>query len=82
MHCAAPFPLLSDQGGKVAQAYGVDTPLLHFFRRTTFLIDEVGILRDVIPGMPDNKVILAKLRSWPPIATSSTEVTEPDVPNH
>lgn len=63
LHCAAPFPLLSDRGGKVAQAYGVDNPL-HLFRRATFLIDEQGILREIVLGMPDNEAILAKLSSW------------------
>lgn len=69
LHCAAPFPLLSDQGGKVANAYGIAAPL-GLTRRTTFLIDERGIVRAIVPGMPDNASLLATLRSWPPTGAS------------
>lgn len=61
----------------MAQAYGVDVPIVHLFKRTTFLIDESGIIRDVISGMPDNHAILEKLHSWPPIAPPSSGVATP-----
>lgn len=62
----APFPLLSDEGGKVAAQFGVDMPIIHFFKRTTFLIDGRGILRSIVPGMPDNSALLRELQSWDP----------------
>src|ERR1700704_1148846 len=41
---ALSFPLLSDDGGQIAQAYGVRS-LMGTARRSLFLIDENGIIR-------------------------------------
>jgi thioredoxin-dependent peroxiredoxin len=45
------FPLLSDEGGSVARAFGVSPGLLSFIRpvkRTTFVIGTDGLILDVI----------------------------------
>lgn len=41
-----PFPLLSDQGGALCRSYGVLNPL-GFIQRSTFIIDENGILAKI-----------------------------------
>jgi peroxiredoxin len=46
------FPLLSDPGGKVAEAYGVLTPVVKLARRTTFVIDGRGRIEQVEEGGP------------------------------
>jgi len=43
-----PFTLLSDPGKQVAQKYGVDGPLSIGVRRTTFLVDRDGKVRDAV----------------------------------
>jgi len=43
-----PFPLLADEGGKVAAAYGVKGIL--FTDRATFVIDPAGTIRKVLTG--------------------------------
>lgn len=43
-----PFPLLSDQGGKAASAYGVKGLL--WANRTTFVIDESGKIIAIFEG--------------------------------
>lgn len=51
---ALPFAVLSDVGGKVASAYGVygitkaDGSILDEARRVTFIIDDRGVVRQVI----------------------------------
>jgi peroxiredoxin Q/BCP len=45
------YPLLSDEDGSVARAYGVSPGLLSFIRpvrRTTFVIGTDGLILDVI----------------------------------
>ncbi|MBM3267107.1 MAG: peroxiredoxin [Candidatus Sericytochromatia bacterium] len=64
IHCATPFPLLSDAGGKVARAYGVAMPVIGVSRRVTFLIDRQGVVRHVADGMPDDAALLEVLASW------------------
>ena len=65
VHCADPFPFLSDPDGKVARQYGVDG-LFHFFSRTTFLIDAHGIVRSVVQGMPFDRNLSDTIAAWPP----------------
>ncbi len=43
-----PFPLLADEGGKVARAYGVYT--LGFASRVTFVVSPDGKIAKVIEG--------------------------------
>ena len=49
------FPLLSDPDGSVATKYGVLDPTAQFTRRVTFVIDDQGILRQIV-----DKVDVAK----------------------
>jgi peroxiredoxin Q/BCP len=44
------FPLLSDPGGKVAEAYGVLAPVVKMARRATFVIDGAGRIRHIEEG--------------------------------
>ncbi|MCA9582703.1 MAG: peroxiredoxin [Myxococcales bacterium] len=57
-----PFPILADEDGKIADAYGVPTTL-GFARRMTFLIDRHGIIRrvfeDVDPAVHAEEVLRA-----------------------
>lgn len=45
--CGLPYPLLSDEGGKVRAAFGVPKTFGILPGRTTYLIDESGIVRHV-----------------------------------
>jgi peroxiredoxin len=52
------FPILSDEAKTVSQQYGVLIPLIRLAKRTTFIIDERGIIRTIQKGGeaadPDN----------------------------
>lgn len=45
--CRVKFPLLSDEGGKVRQAYGVKSTFGIIAGRVTFVIDKTGTIRHV-----------------------------------
>jgi peroxiredoxin Q/BCP len=45
-----PFPLLSDGGGKVAKQYGGTVMLIGFANRTTFVIGQDGIVKEIVRG--------------------------------
>lgn len=45
--CRVKFPLLSDEGGRVRQAYGVKSTLGIIAGRVTFVIDKSGTVRHV-----------------------------------
>ena len=66
LHCVAPFPFLSDEGGKLTRVYGIEGAIVKWAKRTTYLIDEGGIVRQVYAGMPDNMAILKAIASLPP----------------
>jgi thioredoxin-dependent peroxiredoxin len=44
------FPLLSDEARTVSKQYGVLIPLIRLANRTTFLIDEQGIISAIQKG--------------------------------
>jgi len=44
------FPILSDEAKTVSQQYGVLIPLIRLANRTTFLIDERGIISAIQKG--------------------------------
>ena len=44
------FPILSDETKTVSKQYGVLIPLIRLAWRTTFLIDEQGIIRAIQKG--------------------------------
>lgn len=46
---ALPFPLLADTEGKVLAAYGVPKNPKGYASRTTFVIDENGVIRRIFP---------------------------------
>ncbi len=73
LHCATPFPFLSDAGGKVSKLYGVQLPAIKLTRRVTFLIDQGGIVREVVEGMPKNAALLASLAAWDTRAGEATQ---------
>jgi len=45
--CKAPFPLLSDEGGKVRGLYSVGATLGLIPGRVTFIVDEDGVVRHI-----------------------------------
>jgi peroxiredoxin Q/BCP len=45
-----PYPLLSDEGGKVAKQYGGTMPLVGVANRATFVLERDGTVKDVITG--------------------------------
>jgi peroxiredoxin Q/BCP len=45
-----PYPLLSDQGGKVAAQYGGKVPVVGVANRATFVIATDGTVKEVITG--------------------------------
>jgi thioredoxin-dependent peroxiredoxin len=44
------FPILSDEARTVSKQYGVLMPLIRLAKRTTFLIEERGIIRVIQKG--------------------------------
>ena len=45
-----PYPLLSDEGGKVAKQYGGTVPVVGLANRATFVLETDGTVKDVITG--------------------------------
>ena len=45
--CKTPFPLVGDEDKRICEAFGVLWPLIKIPQRTTFVIDEEGIVRAV-----------------------------------
>ncbi len=45
-----PFPLLSDQGGKIAKQYGGTVALIGFANRATFVVGRDGIVKEIVTG--------------------------------
>jgi peroxiredoxin Q/BCP len=45
-----PFPLLSDQGGKVARQYGGTVAILGMANRATFVVDRDGTVKEIVTG--------------------------------
>ncbi len=64
-HCAADFPFLSDDGGKIAQKYDSAGGMLmvKLPKRRAFLIDKAGTIRQVYEGMPDHTQIFKDLEA-------------------
>jgi len=50
---AITFPLIDDAAGTIRNLYGGG--------RVTYLLDEAGMIRYVMPGVPDNKRLLEEL---------------------
>jgi peroxiredoxin Q/BCP len=53
--CDVRFPLLSDEGAKVRELYGVKSSLGLFPGRVTFVIDKEGIIRRVFASQMNPK---------------------------
>jgi peroxiredoxin Q/BCP len=47
---ALPYPLLSDEGGKVAKQYGGTMPVVGLAHRATFVVGKDGTVKQVIEG--------------------------------
>lgn len=45
-----PFPLLSDEGGKVAKQYGGTIPIFGNANRVTFVVGQDGIVKEIVEG--------------------------------
>lgn len=45
-----PFPLLSDADGAVAKRYGGTVPILGIAHRTTFVIGQDGVVKEIVRG--------------------------------
>jgi peroxiredoxin Q/BCP len=45
-----PFPLLSDEGGKVAKQFGGTMPVVGFANRATFVLERDGTVKEIITG--------------------------------
>ncbi len=45
-----PFPLLSDEGGKVAEQYSGKIPLVGFAKRANFVIGQDGLVKAIVEG--------------------------------
>ncbi len=45
-----PFPLLSDEGGKVAKQYGGTMILVGVANRTTFVVGQDGVVKEIVSG--------------------------------
>jgi peroxiredoxin Q/BCP len=47
---ALPYPLLSDEGGRVAKQYGGTMPVVGLANRATFVVGKDGLVKQVIEG--------------------------------
>lgn len=47
---ALPYPLLSDEGGKVAKQYGGTIPVVGLANRATFVIAQDGTVKEIVTG--------------------------------
>jgi peroxiredoxin Q/BCP len=45
-----PYPLLSDEGGKVAKQYGGTIPVVGLANRATYVIAQDGTIKEIITG--------------------------------
>ncbi len=45
-----PYPLLSDEGGKVAKLYGGTVPILGTANRATYVVDRDGTIVAIVTG--------------------------------
>ena len=45
-----PFPLLSDVDGKVAKQYGGTIPIIGLAHRTTFVVGQDGVVKEIVTG--------------------------------
>jgi peroxiredoxin Q/BCP len=45
-----PFPLLADEGGKVARQYGGTVAILGMANRATFVVDRDGTVKEIVTG--------------------------------
>ena len=45
-----PYPLLSDEGGKVAKQYGGTIPVVGLANRATFILSQDGTVKQIITG--------------------------------
>ena len=45
-----PYPILSDEGGKVARQYGGTMPVIGLANRATFVVGKDGTVKQVIEG--------------------------------
>lgn len=65
VHCAADFPFLTDEGGKIAEKYQAAGGLLMLKlpKRRTYLIDKQGVIRQIYDGMPDHARIFKDLEA-------------------
>ena len=45
-----PFPLLSDDGGKVARQYGGTVAVIGLANRATFVVGQDGLVKEVVTG--------------------------------
>lgn len=45
-----PYPILSDEGGKVAAQYGGKVPVLGLANRATFVIQQDGKVKEIVTG--------------------------------
>lgn len=45
-----PYPLLSDEGGKVAKQYGGTIAVIGLANRATFVLDRDGTVKEIVTG--------------------------------
>jgi peroxiredoxin Q/BCP len=45
-----PYPLLSDEGGKVAKQYGGTIPVVGLANRATFVLAQDGTVKEIVTG--------------------------------
>jgi peroxiredoxin Q/BCP len=45
-----PYPLLSDEGGKVAKQYGGTIPVVGLANRATFVVAQDGTVKQIVTG--------------------------------
>jgi peroxiredoxin Q/BCP len=45
-----PFPLLSDEGGKVAKQYGGTVVIVGLANRATFVVGQDGVVKEIVTG--------------------------------
>lgn len=78
LHCATPFPLLSDPGARVADRYRSRwLGFMPMADRVTFVLDGDRRIRHVLQGMPEADRLLAAVTELAPAAATSSPNLRP-----
>lgn len=78
LHCATPFPLLSDAGARVAGQYKARWfGIMPLADRVTFVLDGQHRIRHVLQGMPEPRALLVAVADAASASVTATSSSAP-----